>query len=333
MNLPTLSRYLAVAALALVLGGCGIQQVQSNSPTAVPTKPVPTPTAVPTISVQGGTVAARVNGVAIPMSEFKRFLNASVQISSQNGSPSSASVAAANTVSQLEQYVIIRQYAAQHGFTITPQALNHQLQSQITNAGGRSTFESRIRGLGFNDADVRYITETEMLATKVRTKVTPAQKTGLIATAKHILISPKPTVTACVHKALTISQARTLALQLLDQIQTGKKTFASVARTCSADTASAKTGGVLQDSTNPGSTLLYHVGGFVPVFENAVFHGPVGRLQLIHSRFGYHIVEVMSRHTGTYPSNQRIAAQTFAFQTWVNNRLNHGRVHVFEKVK
>ena len=71
-------RYLLPAtALALLLAGCGVQQVQPSTPASPTTAPITQPTVapVPTLNVSGGSVAATIDGGDIPMSRFKAFLS------------------------------------------------------------------------------------------------------------------------------------------------------------------------------------------------------------------------------------------------------------------
>ena len=131
---------------------------------------------------------------------------------------------------------------------------------------------------------------------------------------------------------MTDAGARQLATQLLAEIQQGKKTFAQVAKQCSTDTSSAVHGGVLTNSTNPSSTVLYP-GSFVPPFDHAVFYGPVNTAHIVKSQFGYHIVDVTSRHQGSYPKTVSQQLQSVAFQTWLTSQVAHATKKVYESVK
>src|SRR5437588_12387878 len=66
--------------LLFLLGGCGFQQVQSRNQTAPTSQPIPTPTTVPAPKphITGGSVAAVVNGTAIPMRLYRDFLHSAL---------------------------------------------------------------------------------------------------------------------------------------------------------------------------------------------------------------------------------------------------------------
>jgi parvulin-like peptidyl-prolyl isomerase len=85
--------------------------------------------------------------------------------------------------------------------------------------------------------------------------------------------------------------ASALAHQILNQLKHGAN-FAALAKKYSEDPGSAVKGGDL-GTVYPGQT--------VPPFDQAAFHAPLKQYEIVHSTFGYHIVEVLSRGTGTPP--------------------------------
>ncbi|MGH9518174.1 MAG: peptidylprolyl isomerase [Terriglobales bacterium] len=127
---------------------------------------------------------------------------------------------------------------------------------------------------------------------------------------RHILIGdnetpngPNPrTKEAALAKATTI-EAR---------LKKGE-TFATVAKEVSDDPGSKEKGGELGDIT-PGQT--------VPEFETAVAKLPVGQVsEPIHTRFGYHIVEVESRATVPLEQAKSSIEQQLGTQS-VNDAIN-----------
>ncbi|MGH2444028.1 MAG: peptidylprolyl isomerase, partial [Chloroflexota bacterium] len=78
---------------------------------------------------------------------------------------------------------------------------------------------------------------------------------------------------------------------VLSQLKHGAN-FATLAHKYSDDTGSAVKGGDL-GSVFPNQT--------VPPFNQAAFHAPLNTFVLVHSQYGYHIIEVLSRGTGTPP--------------------------------
>lgn len=92
--------------------------------------------------------------------------------------------------------------------------------------------------------------------------------------ARHILINP--TTEGGVNKAL----AKADSLKKL--VQSGKQTFADLAKTNSIDGSAAK----------GGELGTFARGSMVPVFEDAVFKGKKGDLKIVTSQFGVHLIDI-----------------------------------------
>jgi peptidyl-prolyl cis-trans isomerase D len=88
-------------------------------------------------------------------------------------------------------------------------------------------------------------------------------------------------------KAKTDAEAKATAESLLKQIQGGAD-FAELAKKNSEDPGSGAQGGELGFARR---------GAMVPEFDAAIFNNKIGDVKLIHSQFGYHIVQVEERQT------------------------------------
>jgi parvulin-like peptidyl-prolyl isomerase len=321
-------RLLPVTSLfaLLLVAGCGLSQVQpkssSNAPSTVPTQPpVATTAPAPTLVVQGGAVAATVNGHPISMTDFKRFLTLNQRLAALNQTPESASQLAQGAMSQVVQNELIREYAAAHGLKATASAVKKQVNADISQMQGRKAAQARLKQLGLTTADLHYLATVEVLTTLVERKLTPVGPSGPIAHVRHILISAGSN--PGVKKSLTDAQAHALAVQLLDRIQHGAN-FAKLAKKYSTDTSSGANGGDLG--------TVYHL-QMVPPFDQAAFHAPLHKAILVHSSFGYHIVEVLSRGTGPYPASTVQQIQQSALSTWLQQQRAHAKIHQIVKVK
>jgi peptidyl-prolyl cis-trans isomerase C len=261
------------------------------------------------------------------MSRFKAFLSYAAG-QSQGATPTS--LLAKQYINQLMQYEYIIQYAKSHGLSVPASQLDRAVKTQFTQGGGEQAFMARLKPYGLTADDVRFTSEVSLLVPKIAARVQPLKKSGPVATAKHILIAPGKN--KCASKTLSDAGAKALAAQLLNEIEQGKKTFAAVAKQCSTDSSSAVHGGVLSNSTTPTSNVLYP-GSFVAPFEKAVFYGPVNKAHIVKSQFGYHIVDVTSRHTGKYPLTVSQQLQGVAFQTWLTAQVAHAKKHIYESVK
>ncbi len=99
------------------------------------------------------------------------------------------------------------------------------------------------------------------------------------AKARHILIQPSQT--------LTEAQVKTKIDSIKGLIEKGAMRFDSAAIKMSADKGSAIKGGEL-------ATVGF--GAYVPEFNKVVFEtGAIGKLYVVKTQFGYHLIEVLSR--------------------------------------
>lgn len=338
-------KYSLAAALLLLVGGCGFQQVQPTTPTAVPTVPIPTAVPAPTYTIlpATGNVAAVVNGTPIPMSRFKDFFHSSLlqqqaQAQQQPGTTISPSVTARQTMQQLVEAVILQQQAAKRGDSVPAHQITAALNQEIKSAGSAAKFQTELKKAGLTEGDVKIIIIYGKLQTSLPSKVIPLMKSGPIAEGRHILITasePSSSMTVqglfnspsapatkdkCEGKVLTDSEALAEVNKFIRELHHGAS-FAKLARKCSDDPGSAAAGGALtsaSSTTGKTSPKLYpYAEGYVTPFENALFQGPVSNLQRIHSEFGWHIVQVTSRHNGAYSHAIGLEIQSAAFQAWI----------------
>jgi peptidyl-prolyl cis-trans isomerase D len=99
--------------------------------------------------------------------------------------------------------------------------------------------------------------------------------------SRHILISVPANAS---DKQVADAQAK--AESILKQLKDGAD-FAAMAKKYSDDPGSKDKGGELG---------FVQKGTMVPAFDNAIFTQPVGQLSIVHSQYGFHIVQVEGRH-------------------------------------
>ncbi|MHC5308802.1 peptidylprolyl isomerase [Myroides sp. LJL116] len=102
--------------------------------------------------------------------------------------------------------------------------------------------------------------------------------------AAHILISYQGAPSSM--SALTKEQAKEKADKLLQQIQKDPSLFAGLAALESDDPGSKQNGGLYQGISK---------GMMVPEFDTYIFSNPIGKVGLIETTFGYHIVKVTDK--------------------------------------
>lgn len=100
------------------------------------------------------------------------------------------------------------------------------------------------------------------------------------ADSRHILISVSPNA-----NAKTVAAAKAKAESILKKIKNGAS-FAAMAKKYSDDPGSKNKGGELG---------FVRRGTMVPAFDNAIFSQPIGKLTIVRSQYGFHIVQVEAR--------------------------------------
>jgi parvulin-like peptidyl-prolyl isomerase len=296
--------------------GCG-SSARSSSPAPQNTQPVP-----PTPVVTGGDVAAVVNGQKVPMSTYRLLLELSQrQTATQPGTPPpDMKLLASQTMQSVVIDEIIRQYAAAHHISVTNGEIAQQELNDTQQLGGQKAFQARLHQLGLTRQQYKALIVPSLLGQKVEQQVAPpstAKQT--VANVRHILISPHATGA----NKRTDAQAKALAEKLLNEIKHGAS-FATLAKQYSDDPGSAKNGGVYTNVTR---------GEMVPQFDQAAFTLPYHKPALIHTQYGYHIIEVLSRTKAPPTTAQQQQLQRNQFLAWINTQLKKAKVQKIAKVK
>lgn len=114
------------------------------------------------------------------------------------------------------------------------------------------------------------------------------RKAGATAKASHILISYEGTQVPNKKEKRTKEQAKAKADELLKQVLANPGTFFMLAMT-NSDDSSAQQGGDLG---------YFGPGQMVKPFNDFVFNSPVGKIGLVETDFGYHIINVTDKQDG-----------------------------------
>jgi parvulin-like peptidyl-prolyl isomerase len=313
---------LPLAVAAALLAGCGSQASKgatstpsTSNPATQPTQPVP-----PTPVVTGGSVAAVVNGHAIPMSTYRLMLALTQRNASQTAGSTTAAVAQ-QAMNEIIVDELVREYAAKHHITASQAEVDARIKADIQRAGSKQAFQRELATYGLSENTYRAtLLTTSILGQKVVQQVAPqSAKPEPVAQVRHILIATHPQG----KKARTDAQAKALAEQVLARVQHGGN-FAALARQYSDDPGSASQGG------NLGTVYPHQM---VPEFDKASFSLPLHHPALVHSMYGYHIVEVLSRGKATPPAQQQQQAQQQAFGAWLNVQMKRASIKRLARVK
>ena len=113
-------------------------------------------------------------------------------------------------------------------------------------------------------------------------KVLDKKNTAETVDASHILIAYKGAANADPAVSLTKEEAKAKADQLLKEAQGGSD-FAALATANTNDPGSKSTGGKYPNIQK---------GQMVPAFDKYIFNSPVGKLGIVETDFGYHVLKV-----------------------------------------
>lgn len=329
---------LALLLLATVLTGCGPQA--ASQPAAAPlattapaaavaatatpaalltpvaaagtTAPVPAPPTLPTAPPPPvgalPAVIARVNGVPVTGVLYaQRFTYYEALATNQGIDWSSAT--GKSYVGQLRTLLLqrlidqelINQYAAKHKLTTTPKAVQNEIKTLIARNGGQVAYTQMLTSTKLSDLTFSQMISEEMSAANVQKAVTKGMTTTVLEVdARHILVTSLVTAT-----------------MILNQLHHGAD-FATLARKYSIDTGSAVKGGDLG---------YFARGAMVKPFEDAAFSLKVGQISgIVHSTFGYHIIQVIGRKMVAETATQLSTQSSQVFAAWLQAQAAHSTI-------
>lgn len=106
--------------------------------------------------------------------------------------------------------------------------------------------------------------------------------------ASHILIAYKGASNAAPTVVLTKEEAKAKAEDLLKQLQANASNFAALATANTDDPGSKDKGGKYEGVKQ---------GQMVPAFDTYIFNNPIGKLGIVETDFGYHVLKVDNKTT------------------------------------
>lgn len=312
-------RFAWLIVLALIIPACGSNPAPVNGPRTVPTATLPrsassngpaASTAAPAASANTNGAAARVNGQDISLADFQK--DVAREASSENVDPNSANSQAQMT--QIRQQVLdtmidnvlIAQAAAKEGVVISDADVEASIQQMISTVGGDAAFQQTLAAMGQTLDDARAAQKAGMLTNAMRDRVIAnISKTAEQVHARHILVDSEATAQA-----------------LLAQIQAGAD-FAQLAQQSSQDNLTRDRGGDLD----------WFPRGWLPAkeVEDAAFALQPGQVSgVVHSAFGYHIIQVIDRDPARPLTDQQLLKlQQQAMDNWLAGLRAAAQVEIF----
>ncbi len=290
------------------LAACQSRQVVPPPPPATLTPIIivvtPTPTEEP--------LAAMVNGEPITMAEYQRELARyeaslppeTLDPSTPEGEQALAQARAWVLDRMIEQRLIL-QTAAQEGITVSDEEVEASIQALVQEIG-EEAFRQHLTDQGMSEDEFREALRREMIASRMMEKIAATVPThGPEVHARHILVA---------------SEAE--AQQLLQQLKAGAD-FATLAQQYSIDESTRNNGGDL--GTFPRGTLT------LPEVEEVAFSLQPGQIsEIVHSAWGYHIIQVLDRiEDAEYdPVSVRILRDK-AIQQWLDTLWEQADIRKF----
>jgi len=209
-----------------------------------------------------------------------------------------------DTLNSLIDTQVVKQKGPSAGLKISAKAERKYLHKLIYGSqfGGPVLFDETAKKYGMTVSQLKGLLLGDYLQQKMQTLLAAKVKqTELEAEARHILV-----------------KTRSLALRIQHKLEAGAN-FAKLAEKYSTDTGSAKNG---------GSLGWFPQGQMVAPFNQAAFHQPIGAITIVHSQFGYHVLQVLKRAKRPISLTQLQTNRQQALQTWLTKE-SKGLVHQY----
>lgn len=285
-----------------------VQPSQPAAPTAPAVASTPTPsgpasetrqTTAETEAPPG--VVAEVNGVAVPMSDFQRQLTdvrtylLSEGLIDPDTEEGQARLEALRdqVLGQLIDQALITQAAEQMGLSVSDDELEESIANIKATLTSEEAFAESLAANNLTEEQFRSLQRQQLLSRKVMDKITAdVPDEAEQVRARHILVKTEED-----------------AKSILEQLEAGAD-FAELAREHSTDETTKENGGDLG---------FFPRGVVLAEFEEVAFALDVGgRSGVVHTPYGYHIVEVLARETRPVPDEIKEGLRQQIITNWLD---------------
>lgn len=231
----------------------------------------------------------------------------------------------AYTLQQMETALELQQAAAKIGQAATPAQIDAELATIKKQSGGASGFNRLLSSTGVQLSDLRsyYVTPIVVQQNVTKHYAATVPTTQPEAKARHILVASKALATNLA-TAIRNNNGATFA-QLAKKYSTDNGLSASTPLTGTAklqaeQQSSAWNGGWLRDPSQPFAanqpTWLTPQTGFVKPVLDAVLSMKPGEVRVVHSQFGYHVIQVTAHGTHKLTKAEIQQQADSDYQTW-----------------
>lgn len=307
------------AALVAPLAGCDAASPADDPQAVAPdAPPIEAPAEVVTDTLTGapageaeaeaGDLVATVNGAPIALAEFQRqafdtqrfFVEQGLDPNSEEGGRELLALRRQLLLDMINQ-VLVEQAAAELGIAITDEEIQASLDRTRDALGGDAEFAASMQAAETTEEEIVAMERSGLLGQRVFEAVTEAApETAPFVRARHILCNDEAT-----------------CQQALARLEAGED-FATVASEVSVDTLTAPRGGDLE--------WIPRLEGFtyLPSAElqaQILALGPGQRSGVVHTDFGYHVIEVVEEDPSReIDPERRSELRARAMQTWLAER-------------
>ncbi|MDQ3611037.1 MAG: peptidylprolyl isomerase [Actinomycetota bacterium] len=238
----------------------------------------------------GASTAAVVNDTQIAVEEVRQLFEVVVaqpemaqQLEADDGGQLELQVQS-QILTQLVTTTLLEQGAAELGIEATAEDIRRRREQIVRQLGGEEAFRRAVEQSGFSSDQVREQLRAAVLQERVERRLQTSATVTDAEVREFYRANPDRYERVSARHILVRTPVE--ARRVLDRLERDAS-FAALAREVSVDEPSARQGGDLGPIT-PGET--------VPVFEEAVLGADEGEIVgPVHSRFGYHIIEVTER--------------------------------------
>ncbi len=315
---PRLTAPLASVCIALTLSAC---DALSPSPTPrviiVGGTPRPASTTTPAQNAQvlpaeptiPPRLAARVNGVAVPLARFEAELkrnSAGIDASTEDGGRELSAIRD-QVIKDLVERTLIMQEAERNGIVISEQQINDELAAIKQRLGGEDSYTQWLAAQALTIEDAREDIRLDLMVNSVRDMVLASvPRRAEYVRAFHILVASE-------------LEAQDVAAQL----NAGAK-IGPLAKKVSIDPATAPDEGDLGwFAQNTGAVMW-------PEVEAAAFAlQPGDTSPVIKSPVGFHVIQVVERENRPLTESDLATLEQRAFRAWLDNLLMKATVEIF----
>jgi hypothetical protein len=287
----------------LLIGLLLVASCQSAPTTPPGLTPSPKPTLITLPTETEIPLAARINGVPIPLEEYESEL--ARYLDSRGTDLATDNEASEIVIRAMIERSLLIQAARSFGLDLEENDLVLELERLIEDMGGQENYLRWLEENHFNTDSFEVALMNDMLATRMLEKIiSGVSQSELHANARHILVASQ-------------EEAENLRQEILAGAD-----FAELAVLYSMDLSTRPAGGDLGWFARGTLTM--------PIVEEAIFQLQPGEVSgVIPSELGYHIVQLINLEDRTLSYESLMRRQEQAVENWLNEKWDQAEIEIF----